>query len=192
METSVYVDLYFNEESVFTLNICATRIWPLSCSLHESKGLNTQQRRGNRKGYSLNILSNLLSLSLLSLGPSVQTEQQQPLQFLTGSLRRFQLYSLWKRLDIQIPSVYFVGRACSLILICSTSQPWCPTSVIASSILCFKNHKAALLVFFLYICVQVLSFSMSDCFSRQTARVNRPPLESLNHSTQSFFNLFSL
>lgn len=109
METSVYVDLYFNEESVFTLNICATRIWPLSCSLHESKGLNTQQRRGNRKGYSLNILSNLLSLSLLSLGPSVQTEQQQPLQFLTGSLRRFQLYSLWKRLDIQIPSVYFVG-----------------------------------------------------------------------------------
>lgn len=78
------------------------------------------------------------------LGPSTPMKQRLPLwlQLLPGSLRCYQLPPSEKAWHSD-PQCLLCQDACSLILLCATGQPWCPTSVNASSIVCFKNPKSA-------------------------------------------------
>lgn len=81
--------------------------------------------------------------------------------------------------------------ACSLILLCATGQPWCPTSVSASSIVCFKNPKSARSGSLpLLLCGSFLSQRQVVSLYNQLDLIDRIP-ESLIDSKQSFILLSS-
>lgn len=133
------------------MGFCIYGYWPLTETVasYSNKCMQTSAQpepcpcpSEQQEGYSLKIP---YLLSLPPLGPSALMEQQLPLwlQLQTGSLRRFQLHPPRKKAWHSDPQRLLCRDACSLILLCATAQPWCPTSVNASSIVCFKNPKPA-------------------------------------------------